>query len=199
MRVRSVAALPSPRPPAPPLGPARRRAARRGRSLSGARARRAPPRPQRAPRGEEAAAAGWGHFVSAIAVPETRWRRRPSEGPAVAGTRRSQRLRVSLSLPLLVPILIAPRRSPLLFLGCRESRATPGRGAGQILGEGLLPEGPGWSSAAGTTLPCSAPLPSPFFPPLPLSPLLGRWLEPCFFPRAFQRREGPSAASRHGE
>lgn len=135
-------------PPLPaPRSPARTRAAGRRRPCPRACAPDAPPRSQRAPRGEEAAAAGWGHFVSAIAAVErqdgggsrVRDRRRPGPGGASG-------LRVSLPLPLLpFPTLTEPRWPPLVFLEGADSRALPGRGAGQSRGGGRPPEGPGWS------------------------------------------------------
>lgn len=138
---------PSPRPLPRPRSPVSRRAAGRRRSFPGACAPAAPPRSQRAPRGEEAAAAGWGHFVSAIAAVErqdggsgrVRDRRRPGPGGASG-------LRVSLPLPPLpFPTLTTPRWPPLVFLEGAKSRVPPGRGAGQSRGEGRPPEEPGWS------------------------------------------------------
>lgn len=148
---------------------------REGRGLRGS----APPRSQRAPRGEEAAAARRGHFVSAAAA-----QAQDGGGGRVSG-RRPPRPRES---PPLFPSLLsqAPRGSLLLFLERAESRA-----AAQSRAGGAPARGPRLELSAGTVLGCAAlPPPAPF-------PCSGAAAEPSLSRRA--GREGPRAAPRHGE
>lgn len=123
-------------PPAPPLAQARC-----GQEAASPRRvrRAAPPRSQRAPRGEEAAAAGWGHFVSAIAAVE---RQDGGGGRVGTGGCRDPAEPAGLALPFPSP-LAAPWRPPLTSPEGAGSRAVPGRGTGQSRGAGRPPEGPG--------------------------------------------------------
>lgn len=99
----------------------------RGRGYGGS----APPRSQRASRGEEAAAARRGHFVSAAAA-----RAQDGGGGRVSG-RRPPRPREFPPSPFPLPALSqAPRGPLLLFSGERRTAAQGG---------GRPPEGPGWS------------------------------------------------------
>lgn len=191
--------LPLPRP----RSPVRRRVAGRRRPLPGACASPAPPRSQRAPRGEEAAAAGWGHFVSAVAGVErqdggggrVRDRRRPRPGGASG-------LRVSLPLPPLpTPALTAPRWPPLVFSGGRREPSAARLGSGTEPRRGAPAGGARLELSSGDqpSLFCPPPPPLPSFPSPAPFPSSGAAVEPSFCPRASQRREGPSAAPRHGE
>lgn len=165
------ASPPSPRPLPRPCGPARRRAVGRRRAFPGARAPAAPPRSQRAPRGEEAAAAGWGHFVSAVAGVE----RQDGGGGRVRDRRRpgASGLRVSLPLPPLpLPTLTASPWLPLVFLERAERR--PAGERDRAAEGGARRRGPAGAEQRGPAFLILPPLPSPLFPPLPLSPPLGR-------------------------
>lgn len=192
--------LPLPRP----RSPVRRRVAGRRRPLPGACASPAPPRSQRAPRGEEAAAAGWGHFVSAVAGVErqdggggrVRDRRRPRPGGASG-------LRVSLPLPPLpTPALTAPRWPPLVFSGGRREPSAARLGSGTEPRRGAPAGGARLELSSGDQPSLFCPPPPPPLPSFPSPapfPSSGAAVEPSFCPRASQRREGPSAAPRHGE
>lgn len=176
------------------LPPRRRCRTWGGRPFPGACAPAAPPRSQRAPRGEEAAAAGWGHFVSAIAAVG-----RQDGGGRVRDRRRPGPSGLLLSLPL--PSL--PLSLPSQHLsGCLSSFWRGPRAERRPAGErdrtaegGARRRGPAGAEQRGPAcldLPLIIPSPGPF-------PFSGAAVEPSLSPRASQRPEGPSAALRYGE
>lgn len=165
-----------------------------GRCFPGACAAAAPPRSQRAPRGEEAAAAGWGHFVSAIAAVG-----RQDGGGRVRDRRRPGPSGLLLSLPLPPSPLSLPSRH---LSGCLSSFWRAPRAERRPAGErdrsaegGARRRGPAGAERRG---PACLDLRPPFPSPTPL-PFCGAAVEPSLSPRASQRLEGPSAALRYGE
>ncbi|KAI6077041.1 Casein kinase 1, alpha 1 [Aix galericulata] len=126
LAVRPRARRRAPPPPRlPPSSPPAPSAHARGEGRWGGRA---PPRSQRAPRGEEAAAAGRGHFVSARAATERQdgGGRARLTGPAAAGSQRASRAPSAPLPPSAVPERPARRLSPRWGPG---GRAEPPQGA----------------------------------------------------------------------